>query len=259
MSAESIYKGFGTKAALAKAVFDVTIAGDDEAIPVAERPHAQAVRTEPDVRNKIARYVEGLAQRQHRTAKVQIAIRDGRHVDQSLEPIWATLDSEGLSGMTVLGRHLLATGHLRPGIELDEVRDRVELSAIDHYERLVLRRGWDLDRYTRWLTRAITRRTVPRRLIGASDRSMTPAIRLPCTTQARVEALWRFSAAAWGKLGSCKCPYLRKSLPPVVAGRTAAGAGRCGRPSRLATRRAALGSSRWMGVGRAESQPWPNA
>ena len=162
VSAESIYKGFGTKAALAKAVFDVTIAGDDEAIPVAERPHAQAVRTEPDVRNKIARYVEGLAQRQHRTAKVQIAIRDGRHVDQSLEPIWATLDSEGLSGMTVLGRHLLATGHLRPGIELDEVRDLLwNYLAIDHYERLVLRRGWDLDRYTRWLTRAITHALCP--------------------------------------------------------------------------------------------------
>ena len=34
VSAESVYKGFGTKAALAKAVFDLVIAGDDEPVPV---------------------------------------------------------------------------------------------------------------------------------------------------------------------------------------------------------------------------------
>ena len=157
VSAENIYKSFGTKAALAKTVFDVTIAGDDEPVPVADRPQMQAIRTEPDVRRKIAMFVHGLAQRQQRTAKIQIAIRDGRHVDQSLEPIWATLDDEGLTGMTALGRHLLQTGQLRPGVELDEVRDLLwNYLAIDHYERLVLHRGWTLDRYTHWLTQAIT-------------------------------------------------------------------------------------------------------
>src|ERR1700752_4827276 len=44
VSAESVYKGFGTKAALAKAVFDLVIAGDDEPVPVGERPAMQALR-----------------------------------------------------------------------------------------------------------------------------------------------------------------------------------------------------------------------
>ena len=34
VSAESVYTGFGSKAALAKAVFDLVIAGDDEPVPV---------------------------------------------------------------------------------------------------------------------------------------------------------------------------------------------------------------------------------
>src|SRR5664279_5618043 len=110
VSAESIYKGFGSKAALAKAVFDVVIAGDDEPLPVAERPAMQVIRDEPDVRRRIALYVDGLAQRQARSAKVQILIRDGRHVDDSLAPVWATLNEEGLVGMTMLGRHLLDSG-----------------------------------------------------------------------------------------------------------------------------------------------------
>ena len=157
VSAESVYKGFGSKAAVAKAVFDLVIAGDDEPVPVAQRPAMQAVRDEPDVRRKIAMFVDGLAQRQARSARVQILIRDGRHVDDSLTQVWAKLNDEGLAGMTMLGRHLLGTGQLRDGIDLDEVRDVLwNYLAIDHYERLVLTQGWPLERYSRWLTHAVT-------------------------------------------------------------------------------------------------------
>jgi len=162
VSAESVYKGFGSKAALAKAVFDLVIAGDDEPIPVAERPAAQAVRDELDVRRKIVMFVEGLAQRQARSARVQILIRDGRHVDDSLARVWTKLNDEGLAGMTMLGRHLLETGQLRNGISLDEVRDVLwNYLAIDTYERLVLIQGWPLDRYSRWLAHAITSAICP--------------------------------------------------------------------------------------------------
>jgi AcrR family transcriptional regulator len=162
VSAESVYKGFGSKAALAKAVFDLVIAGDDEPIPVAERPAMQALRDEPDVRRKIAMFVDGLAQRQARSARVQILIRDGRHVDDSLAPIWAKLNDEGLVGMTMLGRHLLQTGQLRDGIDLDEVRDVLwNYLAIDTYERLVLSQRWPLQRYSHWLARAIVSAICP--------------------------------------------------------------------------------------------------
>ena len=162
VSAESVYKGFGTKAALAKAVFDLELAGDDEPVPVAERPATQAVRDEPDVRRKIAMFADGLADRQARSALVQILIRDGRHVDDSLAPVWAKLHDEGLTGMTTLGRHLLETGQLRAGIGLDEVRDLLwNYLAIDHYERLVLAQGWALERYARWLGDAITSALCP--------------------------------------------------------------------------------------------------
>jgi len=156
VSAESIYKGFGTKAALAKAVFDVTVAGDDEPVPVAERPAMQTVRDEPDLRRKIEMFVRGLAQRQARSAKVQILIRDGRHVDDSLAPVWAKLADEAVVGMTMLAGHFAASGQLRAGVDVDEVRDVLwNYLAIDTYERLVLTRGWPLDRYSQWLSRTI--------------------------------------------------------------------------------------------------------
>ena len=157
VSAESIYKGFGTKAALAKAVFDFVIAGDDEPVPVWRRSEADAIRAEPDIRHKIMLYSRGLAARQQRSAKVQILIRDGGHTDQTLTVLWQQLLAERLTGMTMLGRHLIESGQLREGIELDEVRDVLwTYTAVELYELLVVERGWSLDRYADWIGQAIT-------------------------------------------------------------------------------------------------------
>jgi AcrR family transcriptional regulator len=157
VSAESIYKGFGTKAALAKAVFDFVIAGDDEPVPVWQRSEADAIRAEPDVRRKLIMYTRGLAARQQRSAKVQILIRDGGHTDESLAALWRQLLAERLTGMTMLGRHLIESGQLGEGVELDEVRDILwTYTAVELYELLVLGRGWPLDRYAEWIARAVT-------------------------------------------------------------------------------------------------------
>src|SRR5690349_24876822 len=43
VSSETVQKGFGTKAALAKAVYDGTLVGDDERVPRRERPEVQGV------------------------------------------------------------------------------------------------------------------------------------------------------------------------------------------------------------------------
>jgi AcrR family transcriptional regulator len=157
VSAESIYKGFGTKAALAKAVFDFVIAGDDEPLPVWRRSEADTIRAEPDVRRKILLYARGLAERQQRSAKVQILIRDGGHTDETLAALWRQLLAERLTGMTMLGRHLIESGQLREGIELDEVRDVLwTCTAVELYELLVVERAWPLDRYADWIGQAIT-------------------------------------------------------------------------------------------------------
>jgi AcrR family transcriptional regulator len=162
VSAESIYQGFGTKAALAKAVFDFVIAGDDEPVPIAERAEARAIQDEPDVRRKIRRYVDGLVERQQRSAGVQILIRDGRHGDETLRETWQTLLDERLTGMAMFGRHLLETGDLRPGITLDEVADILwTYISVELYELLVLLRDWTPERYGDHVATAITTAICP--------------------------------------------------------------------------------------------------
>lgn len=157
VSPEMIYKAFGSKAVLAKAVFDVALAGDDEPVPIRDRPAMAAIRAEPHVRRRIAMWVEGLVQRLGRSARIQIMVRDGTHVDESLVPVWEQLLEEGLTGMRLFAQGLLDTGQLREGLGLDEATDVLwNYLAIDHYERLVLLRGWSAAHYAQWLTGAIT-------------------------------------------------------------------------------------------------------
>ena len=48
VSVQTIYNTFGSKAALLKAVYDTTLAGDDEPIPMGRRPEFLAMEREQD-------------------------------------------------------------------------------------------------------------------------------------------------------------------------------------------------------------------
>jgi AcrR family transcriptional regulator len=153
VSPETIYKAFGTKAELAKAVFDLVIGGDED-LPVSQQAQARAIRAEPDVGRKVTMYVDGYVERAQRSASVQMLIRDGRHVDESLGIVWQQLMDEALRGMGMLARHLAETGRLQVSVE--EARDILwNYISVDQYERLVLQRGWSIERFATWLRQAL--------------------------------------------------------------------------------------------------------
>lgn len=156
VSSATIYKGFETKAGLVKEVFDVTIAGDDEPVAVADRPETQRIQEEPEVRAKLRLYAEGAAARADRSARVQLALRNGAAVDPAVDNLWQELQAQRLSGMTMLARHLVDTGQLRAGIEVDEARDVLwTCISVEVYDLLVLQRGWSRDAYAGWLSRTL--------------------------------------------------------------------------------------------------------
>ncbi len=156
VSPASVYKGFVTKAALVKEVFDVTIAGDDEPVAVADRPDAQRIQDEPDVRAKLRLYAAGAAVRNDRSARVQLALRNGATVDPAVYTLWHQAQAQRLTGMTMLARHLVDTGQLRAGIEVDEVRDLLwTCISVEVYDLLVLQRHWSRQAYSDWLARTL--------------------------------------------------------------------------------------------------------
>jgi AcrR family transcriptional regulator len=156
VSVPTVYKAFGNKPRLAKAVFDVAMAGDDEPVPMLQRPSLGRVRDEPDPRTKLRLYGEFLAEVAPRHVPVQLVIRDAAAIDPEAREVWAELQAERLKGMSLFARALHDDGHLRPGISTNEARDVLwTYNSAELFQLLVLERGWSPKRYGRWVADAL--------------------------------------------------------------------------------------------------------
>ena len=156
LSVQTVYKVFGTKPRLAKAVFDVAIAGDDEPVTMLQRTALARVRDEPDPRTKLRRYGEFLAEVAPRHVPVQLVIRDAAAADPDARTVWAELQAERLKGMTQFARALHGDGHLRAGVSIAEARDVLwTYNSAELFELLVIERKWSPKRYGRWVADAL--------------------------------------------------------------------------------------------------------
>ena len=162
VSVQTIYKVFGNKPGLAKAVFDVAIAGDDEPVPMVERASLARVRDEPDPRKKLQRYGEHLAAVAPRHVPIQLVILAAAATDPEAGKVWQQLQDERLRGMTMFAKSLHAEGQLRAGVSLAEARDVLwTYNSAELFQLLVVERRWSAKRYGRWVADALTAALLP--------------------------------------------------------------------------------------------------
>jgi AcrR family transcriptional regulator len=152
VSVQYVYKVFGNKAGLVKAVFDVAIAGDDEPVAIQDREDVTAVRTETNPRRKLELYGRHMASIGPRTMPILLVVRDAAAGDDAAGVVWAQLQAERLHGMTMFADDLHSHAHLRKGISRDEARDVLWLhNSLEVWDLLVTQRGWTPKRYGDWL------------------------------------------------------------------------------------------------------------
>lgn len=153
VSVETVYKTFATKAGVLKALFDVSVAGDDEPIPMVERDAIQKVRDAPDAARKLEIYAKHLAATMPRSAPIQLLARDGAAVSPDAADVWKQIRQETLDAMTMFASALAQTGQLR--VSANQARDVLwTYHAPELYELLVLERGWSAARYGKFIARA---------------------------------------------------------------------------------------------------------
>lgn len=159
VSAETIYKRFGSKAALVKEVYDVTLAGDDLPIPVPERSSWQDLLEDPSPQGKVARYAAHVRQISERTAPLlDVLLAGSRAGDPDLKAFSEKTNAERLAGTTMFVTHLAETGSLRPGLDPGRARDEVwVLNSPEVYRLFVADRGWRNDDYQDWIAEMISR------------------------------------------------------------------------------------------------------
>jgi AcrR family transcriptional regulator len=157
VSQETIYKTFGGKAALLKSVYDVSLAGDDEEIPLAGRPEAIAVRDAQTPAAAAAAYAELAQLISSRVDPLLRVLLGARDTDDALAEFAATTDKERHVGSSFYVRHWADNGWLRHDITTDHAIDTVWALNSPQTRWLLLDHGWSDEKYTRWLADVIRR------------------------------------------------------------------------------------------------------
>jgi AcrR family transcriptional regulator len=151
---ETIYRAFGSKAGLFKAVIRAAVAGGAARaeVPVEQRPAIQAVIAEHDPRRQLALYAATQPGIHARSGPLLRVLIEGARTDPELAQVWHELEAERLAGMLRFAQLLAQRGVLRPDLTAEEARDTLwTLNSLAVHDLLVVQRGWSAERYREWL------------------------------------------------------------------------------------------------------------
>lgn len=150
VAVETIYATFKNKRTVLHRAWDVAVGGDDQDVPLLERPELQAVFAEPDLTARLAGFAVVNTAIMRRTADLHLAVRGAASTDRAVAALLAEIDTQRLAGMAIHARAAKATGQL--AVSEHDCRD-ILWSTTDGtlWYRLVRQRGWTDERYADWL------------------------------------------------------------------------------------------------------------
>ena len=164
MVVETVYRAYGSKAELFKAVVRAAVAGgaDRATVPAEQRPAIRALIAETDPRRQLELYAATQPGIQARAGPLLRVLIGAGAADPELAEVWTQLEDERLAGMARFAEMLADRGSLRPGLSAEEARDLLwTLNSLAVHDLLVLRLGWSPARFRDWLAAALARELLP--------------------------------------------------------------------------------------------------
>jgi TetR/AcrR family transcriptional regulator, regulator of autoinduction and epiphytic fitness len=152
----TVYRLFSSKRGILKALLDVSIVGDDDQVPMAERPHVQSLLADPDPKNTVANFVNVAAEVNTRTAAIYRILTSAAASDGDAATLLDELTRQRQQGQGLVARALARRRALRPALGERDAGDIIHaLVSPEVYRLLVVDRGWPPERYKTWLTETL--------------------------------------------------------------------------------------------------------
>lgn len=160
VSVDSIYKAYGGKPGLIRAIFERALEGEGP-VP-AERRSDRLQAEESDPRKIIEGWGRFVTEIAPRGSPIVLLIRSAAATDPELVALLEEIDASRIRRMTTNARRLHRAGHLRPGLTVRAAADVLwTYSSPELYDLLVLRRGMSLPRYGRFVADAMAAALLP--------------------------------------------------------------------------------------------------
>jgi AcrR family transcriptional regulator len=158
----TVYRLFSSKLGILKALLDVSIGGDDRAVPMADRPQVRALESDADPANQLTGFAALLREIMARVGPVHRVLADAARSDQDAAALLAEIARQRHEGQQGIARSLARSGALRPGLSERDAADVIHaLASPEVYGLLVTDRGWSGERYETWLRSILTDQLLP--------------------------------------------------------------------------------------------------
>lgn len=158
----TVYRLFSSKLGILKTLLDVSIAGDDEAVPLLERPRARALFDDPDPRSQLSGFAGACRGIMSRTEPVYRILVSAAGSDPEAAALLAEQTRHRDQGQGRIARSLARAGALRPGLRERDAADIIHaLMSPEVYRLLVADRGWPPQRYQQWLKDTLIGQLLP--------------------------------------------------------------------------------------------------
>lgn len=156
VAVQTVYFHYGNKRTLLKEAVDLAAAGDDEPVPVLERPWNEAMHAADDVDGVLSIWARNGAEIFERIAPIMGVVRDAAVVDAEMAEQWSTNESQRLTAFRELAALLDDRGDLRADLDVEQATDLVfALNSVEVYLLLTRSRGWTTEQWERWLTQTL--------------------------------------------------------------------------------------------------------
>lgn len=145
VSVETVYSNFPSKAAVFKEVLNVLVVGDDQPIPLSERPAFRAATVGP-LTERINALACIQADVHGRVARLRMVLREAARADDDLAEIERMVLAEEREQARLTLRKLL------PDPSDQDIEGMQALYSSDLYVLLTDIRGWNPEQYIRWIS-----------------------------------------------------------------------------------------------------------
>src|SRR5688500_10050138 len=116
VSRKTVFTSVGGKAALLKLALDWALVGDDEPVPLTERPVFVGMQELTDPRALVAKWAGFVAELEERAAPLAAVRAVAADADPEAASVHATSEQDRLGGATLFVTRLAEIGGLRPGL-----------------------------------------------------------------------------------------------------------------------------------------------
>jgi AcrR family transcriptional regulator len=153
----TVYRLFSSKLGILKALLETSIAGDDQAQAVQERPAVAALFTEPDPHKLLAGFAAVTTAINQRSNDVYGALMSAAGSDPAAAALFGEIRQQRDQGQGRIARSLSRAHALKPGLRERDAADVIHaLMSPEVYRLLVGDRGWKPERYQLWLGTTLT-------------------------------------------------------------------------------------------------------